>query len=537
MTHLTWPDRMLDRWRTHSVRTAGKPAQFIASIDDVFPGESRRADELLHGHYRFLGEERIFRGHPPWKVNEASPTWWREVHSFEWFRDFSANDGIAASNKARELCQTWLDSRHNEIAWQPDVLGRRVSSWLTHAGFIMRDADSRFRSNYLASLAFQIRRLEKTAHRGPDGAGRLAAGTGLALSGLALARSERPHTRGLRLIETEARRQVLSDGGHVSRNPSALLYAFTELTRLQAAYRSVGKEIPSFITHALERIAPMLQYLRHGDGRLVLFNGASEESSGTITTLLQSSKTDEGLQVPSASTGYQQLKAKRLIMCVDTGAPPPGPFDKDAHAGAASFEVSVGQERLVVNCGAAPNHQQDWWTACRATAAHSALIVNDTNTVGLTPDGGVHRRAVPVRARRYDSGEGLALEIHHDGYLKTFDIRHTRTIAVASDGTGIEGEDRLTGGRSKPFAVRFHLHPSTNVSLIQEGSAALLRLADGSGWIFIAKGGRLSIESSIYLGVRGEARRTEQLVINDTHSGGESWISWRFYLSGQEHQE
>ena len=535
MTTLAWSERLVDRLRGSiglpspgAAGARGRRARLVASIEDPYPGEPSRADELLHGRYRFLGEERGARGSPPWRVADASPAWWAEAEAFDWLRDFRAHGSAAAGRKARDLCQSWFEARHPDIAWRPDVLGRRIAAWLAHAGFLLRDADARFHGAFLASLGAQVRRLERTAPRAPDGAGRLAAGAALVLAGLALARAERCQARGLRLLESEIRRQILSDGGHVSRNPSTLLFAFAELVRAQSAHRALGREVPSFLGHAVERIAPMLRLLRHGDGGLALFNGGAEESALVIDTLLGEAKVDRAPFVSAPHGGYERLRAERLVLCLDAGAPPPRPFDHDAHAGVASFELSVGRERLVVNCGAAPTHNREWWAASRASAAHSALVIDDTNAIGLAPNGGVNRRPAPPRVHRRDTEDGSAIEIDHDGYRELFDIQHSRALALAADGASIEGEDRLSGGRTKPYTVRFHLHPRVSASLVRDGRAALLRLGEGAGWVFATEDGRLGLEDSVYLGERGETWRGEQLVINATHTGGASQVRWRF---------
>ena len=41
-------------------------------------------------------------------------------------------------------------------------------------------------------------------------------------------------------------------------------------------------------------------------------------------------------------------------MVVDCGAPPGPGTDRLAHASTLSLELSVGRDRLIVNCGAAP---------------------------------------------------------------------------------------------------------------------------------------------------------------------------------------
>jgi uncharacterized heparinase superfamily protein len=60
------------------------------------------------------------------------------------------------------------------------------------------------------------------------------------------------------------------------------------------------------------------------------------------------------------------------------------------------------------------------------------------------------------------------------------------------------------------------LHPTVQASLVQNGSAVLLRLPSGAGWRLIAEGGTLSLAESVYLGTADDVRRTEQVVVSGT---------------------
>ena len=64
-----------------------------------------------------------------------------------------------------------------------------------------------------------------------------------------------------------------------------------------------------------------------------------------------------------------------------------------------SFELSVGRDRLIVNCGASPAAEPVWRDALRATAAHSTLTLADTNSSELREEG-LGRRPERVELRR-----------------------------------------------------------------------------------------------------------------------------------------
>jgi uncharacterized heparinase superfamily protein len=224
-------------------------------------------------------------------------------------------------------------------------------------------------------------------------------------------------------------------------------------------------------------------------------------------------------------SGFQRLVANRTLVLVDCGPPPPAGFDGHAHAGTLAFEMSIGRERLIVNCGAFPG-RGSWWAAQRSTAAHSALVVDETNSSVFSPSEGLLRGPRQVPCQRDEAEGNLWLEANHDGYLVPFGLVHHRRLYLSAGGEDLRGEDRLTGTGKRPFVIRFHLHPQVSASMVQNGQAVLLRLASGAGWRLRATGGELSLADSVYLGRRGEIRRTQQIVIAGTKADEEAVVKW-----------
>jgi uncharacterized heparinase superfamily protein len=234
-------------------------------------------------------------------------------------------------------------------------------------------------------------------------------------------------------------------------------------------------------------------------------------------------------------TGFQRLAASRTLVLVDCGAPPaarrdaasgglPRGADRFAHAGTLSFEMSVGRDRLIVNCGAAPAAEGEWRDAMRSTAAHSTLILADTNSSELKPEG-LGRRVETVEADRQESNGAQWLEAAHDGWLRQFGLRHRRRLYLSESGDDLRGEDVLEPEREVQvpgFSVRFHLHPAVVASLQQDEAGVLLRLPSGAGWRLRGKSARVTIEESIYLA--GEPRRSQQVVLHAEQ--GATSVQW-----------
>jgi uncharacterized heparinase superfamily protein len=212
---------------------------------------------------------------------------------------------------------------------------------------------------------------------------------------------------------------------------------------------------------------------------------------------------------------------------MDAGAPPPPGLDEHAHAGALSFELSVGKERLVVNCGAYAGPNLSWREASRTTAAHSTVVVEDVNSAELLPGGGIGARPTRVTAQRREQDGNVWIDAEHNGYARAFGLVHKRRLFLAAAGDDLRGEDTLEGPGHRKIAVRFHLHPQVKASVVPNGTV-LLRSAGGSGWRMRAAGGVTNLQESVYLGIGGEIRRTEQIVISAVTRGEGAQIKWAF---------
>jgi uncharacterized heparinase superfamily protein len=272
----------------------------------------------------------------------------------------------------------------------------------------------------------------------------------------------------------------------------------------------------------------MLRFFRHGDGGLVLFNDSREEEGWFIDVVLTRSEA-RGKPLESAPhSGFERLTANRTMVTMDVGGPPPKGYDAMAHAGALSFEMSVGKERMIVNCGAHHGDSTAWITAQRTTAAHSTVTVEDVNSAEILDAGGFAHRPIDLSSNRKESDGDIWLEATHDGYRRSFGLVHSRRLYLGANGGDLRGEDTLTGEGNHKFVVRFHLHPDVRASKVQEGNAILLRLPGGSGWRFRASGGVIALQESVYLGSGSKVRRTEQIAVSSATQLGKGQVKWAF---------
>jgi uncharacterized heparinase superfamily protein len=516
-------------WQRHGATTA----RVNLVPPDPWPGNAQHGLAILDDTFQFHGRS-LTKAAPRWAPVGVDPSWLEALHGFAWLRDLRAAGGDSARRKARNLVADWIAVNHawSPVAWHPVVTANRLSHWLSQYEFFAASADIALRQKLLTSAARQARHLAAVLPAGLCGAELVAAAKGLAIAGLCLPEGEAWLVRGLALLNAALDAQILADGGQRERCPAQLLAVLRDCIDLRAALLAAGREVPGGLGFRIESMAAMLRLLRHGDDGLALFNGSDEGDTLLIGLVLQRAASGKGPLQSAPDTGFQRLQAGRSLVLLDSGRPPRPGYDRQTHAGTLSFEMSVGRERLIVNCGAqARPHgpdRGDWRAAQRSTAAHSTATIGDTNSSALRAAGGCGRRRAATTCRRDEDEGSVWLDASHDGYQAIFGVIHHRRLYLSANGEDLRGEDRFTGDAAThpAFTLRFHLHPDVKAMAAQDGRTVVLRLPKGGGWRLRCAGAELALEPSIYLGQPGQVRRSQQIVLNGELGSGETTVKW-----------
>ncbi len=504
---------------------------------DLWPGAERMGNALFRGDYELAGLTVSLPNTPPWAPDGADEAWLEALHGFDWLRHFRACEGDAARRHVQALIRSWLEGYNawHPLAWRPPVLATRLIAWMCHEPLTISSPDLVYRSAVLNSIARQARHLIRVAEQAPAGLPRLTALIGAVYGGLCLPDGDRRLARAMTLLEGELERLILADGGFASRNPSDHFAALRLLVGLRETLLKADREEAVTIQTAIDRMAGMLRLFRHADGGLALFNGGFEESPEEVGRVLKLARTRARAPASAQVSGYHNLEAGRTKVLIDTGTPPEGDLGLRAHAGVLGFEMSSGKARLVVNCGSieVPARARAWDRVSRSSAAHSTLVIDNRNSAVLLESGRIADGPETVTVERNEEGGAIWLDASHDGYMSACGLIHRRRLYLDASGDDLRGEDLVMGpgaarSRGLEFDVRFHLHPRVRSSIVQNGQSVLLRLRRGEGWRFEARGGRVSIEESVYLGRRGVSRKCEQIVVSGRLEGGETRINWSF---------
>ncbi len=518
------------RWPVISL----KADRLLIAPQDLRTADATLAAEIYSGRFAFAGKVVVCDGRSIFEMQPPSEEWATALLGFGWLRHLrAAESGITRAN-AQALVdeRITLQGSWHPLAWRPDVLSRRIISWLSQAPLVLQDADARFYRRFLRSLVRQVRYLRHTAGDARRGIARMQAEVALSYAALCIAGQGRHIKSTTERLKHEIERQILPDGGHAGRDPGAIVEILIEFLPLRQAFASRNIAPPQALLNAIDRMMPMLRFFRHSDGTFAHFNGMGATPADLLLTLLAYDETRGAPFSNAPYSAYQRLEAGGGVLMMDTGRAPPIEMSLEAHAGCLSFEFSSPKQSLiVVNCGMPATGRKDWRQFARATAAHSTATLNATSSarfvelatfrrvLGGSPMLGGPRHVTVTREDRADS---IVLRAAHDGYADRFGIIHERTLVLAADGSRLEGEDlfldadggaQVTSDQDE-FAVRFHLHPTVKATRLTDGHGVMLMTPNKEVWTFSAHEDRVELEDSVYLAGSEGPRKTVQMVIH-----------------------
>jgi uncharacterized heparinase superfamily protein len=526
----------------------GRADRLIIAPHDLRTADATRAAEIYAGRFVFAGKIVTCHGRSIFDLEPPSEDWEVALLGFGWLRHLRAADTALTRANARALVDDWISnpSHRRPIARRADVLARRVISLLSQAPLVLGDTDNKFYRRYLRALTREIRYMRFALMDMPDGVPRLQVLIAQCYTSLCLANQARHIRSASRKLSDELQHQILPDGGHISRNPGALIELLIDLLPLRQTFAARNIAPPPALLNAIDRMMPMLRFFRHGDGAIALFNGMSGTPSDLLATLLAYDDTHGTPMASMPHSGFQRLDAGSTAVIIDTGPPPPPNVSQEAHAGCLSFELSSGPSRIVINCGMPTTGRENWRAFARSTVAHSTVTYHETSSCQFVEMSAMKRflQGAPIVAGptnvenfREAVANGQLLTTSHDGYVSQFGMVHRRVLMISQDGTRLEGEDTMSlapGGRIRgnegDYAIRFHLHPAVKASRLTDGRGVMLVLPNREVWTFEALDDRVDLEDSVFLAGNDGPRRSAQIVIRQDARQVTS-VRWSFVRS------
>ena len=517
-----------------------QPLKLVAVPRDHVHGVRQRGEALLAGRFT-AGTETISLKDLDFTAADSSGPLAEQLQGFSWLRDLAA---AASREKGARIGEAmvgrWLLAHGTRVdeAWAPHLWGERILFWTAYAPYILSSSDGGYRSALLNTLARGARHLDGNADKAPAGLDRVTAWCGGVAASLLVQGGVPRVARGEAGLGRALSSAQFDDGGLISRSPFEQMQLVDRLGLLRACYQAAKQTIPDTIEAASQASLAALHGVTLGDGALSSWQGCNPAEAARLTALIDGCGLRARPLRQARGWGYHRMSALGTILIIDAAPPPQQKVAAQGSASTLAFELSDGAQRLVVNCGGPGPLPTDLPVelveGLRTTAAHSTLVLADTNSTNILTDGSLGKGVEDVAIDRHEDNDSSRLEASHDAYVRAFGMVHKRSLMLGNDGKELRGADHLQPkGRKKiresaPYAVRFHLAPGVEPTITADGMGAILRSKGAPPWNFRCRGGNLAVEESLWIDGHGQPHRTMQLVIAGEVSalGGE--IGWQF---------
>ena len=510
------------------------PDQLQIKLSDPWGGNADLGRLMGHGVLRSRGVS-LPMDSEFWAKADAGFHWRSVVHSFSWLRDLRAAGGDQARKLARQTVTYWLENydRWDSKIWRADLMGQRITMWLSFYDFFCGSADEEFQQAYFSSLNRQARHLSRDFPKGSSGRlsglPLLRAAQGLIYAGLSFPGRDDWVLQGFEAVLKEIPKQVTKDGFHASLSPENLLECARLCLDLRYAVNRAGLPLPKVLQEAIERMGTALRFLSYPDRKLGLYHGGQERDAYEIDMVLAQIRRTKRPLKGSRLGGFERVMLGRSFLMMDHSECPAKPFDKEWHSAPLSFEFMYGRDRIFTHCGGHPVHD-DWQQILRHTAAHNSLVVDGRPAHHIRADHSVGSGPSPIKCERMENRDSCLLDASHDGYHAGQGITHRRRLFLTDQGHDLRGEETLSSAvvtdTPKTATLRFHLHPRVQASQVSDEQDVILTLPSGSTWRFYGVGAELMLEDSVWLGHGVKPVKTKQLVLKTILVDEETQVKW-----------
>ena len=500
--------------------------------EETFPGDPALGDNIYHGHFDLRGKKVFFSENPFQKNKKAERDWLDELHSFSWLRHLKAKSGSLARKQARYLIKNWVQNNKNwnEKSWEPYVLAKRISAWLTNIDFLLAEKDDEFSLLLRRNLLKQIKHLisitskkyfkffQDNPHTFKHDIRKISIVKGLILGQISFGYEQTKYKNSLDLLEEAIKSNFNNEGVHKTRSPSTQLQVLSDLVTIRESFIMGNKNVPETLEKNIKRIAHSLRFFRSLDGSFATFNGSKKENKTVIDKILNVADGKARARGPTSlfESGFERLTKSNVCVFIDTLSKNEYTCAKSPH----SIEISIGKERLIGSCGATNGKSSEWKKVLLSNSANSTLTIDETNAFT-----GQDKKQYFSSKRYVKNGFDVVECIHH-GYLKRFSCICSRTVELEKNGKSIAILDTIHSDKLNTFFIRLHFSPSVKISLSIDKNSALITTKD-QGLLFKYSGkAKLFLENSIFVQDSGKIENTSQLVLKGETTNKQTDILW-----------
>jgi uncharacterized heparinase superfamily protein len=439
-----------------------------------------KKEDIDQHSFLFLNEKVWFETKLDWSVPEKGRLWRYNLHYFQYLLLDEPD-----LKQSLSLIDSWIKENPagTPDAWDPFPISLRLVNWIKFLS--SNEILGKNLEPILLSIKQQGVWLEKNLEFHLLGNHLFKNGKALVFLGLFFKGRdpERWLTKGLKILKEEVGVQILPDGGHFERSPmyhSMVLEDCLDLLNISAqCHDSRVKHLCTNLRAATEGMVNYLDWMRHPDGQIALFNDAAFGIEVPPEDLFFYYKgvTGRSVEKPEdrfcalSDSGYYILApSEKDRMIIDCGHVGPDYQPGHSHCDTLSFELSVQGERVIVDSGCFQYEDSPIRKYNRSNAGHNTITIDDGNQSEVWSAHRCARSAKPLGGECGQHGDGtLFFSGGHDGYtrLKGSPLHHRD---VKWKGQNCQIKDTIAGQGTHSITSRLHINPLFDVEMV-EGKA------------------------------------------------------------------
>lgn len=420
---------------------------------------------LSKDEFRFLNITKKLNLDSDWTEHHENDLWTYNLHYF---------DGLIRENSNFDrnlyLIHSWIQKNHVNASkgWDSYPTSLRLVNWIKW----MIENEYQEDPLILESIIKQGQWLSKKKEYHLSGNHLLANAKALIFLGLSFEGSLANHwlKEGESIYLDELEEQILDDGGHYERSPmyhSIILEDMLDIFNASNYWQD--KLDPSLRKKIVIKINDMTQWLyfmTHPDGEVAYFNDSVVEISSPLKQIIDYSQR-LGIDVELQSgffhlehSGYLGLSSKNIHAIMDIAPVGPDHQSGHGHADTLSFELSLFDQRFLVNSGVSTYEQSDRRDFERSTKSHNTVEINQCNSSQTWKSFRMGNRALP-EILDISKSFPITIKAKHDGYRHLEGSpEHQREWIINEDSLSIE--DTITGKENNAIS-RIYFHPDISI--------------------------------------------------------------------------